>query len=72
MAAAMGSPHAAHNLAVLYNKGGNHAGCFAKDNGKARYWLNKALGNFGDQVAGQKLAEDLKKCLDKEEANNGN
>ena len=72
MAAAMGSPHAARNLAVLYYKGGNYAGGFAKDNGKARYWLNKALGNFGDHVGSQKKAEKFKAIIDKEEENNGN
>ena len=71
MTAEMGSPHAALHLALLYYKVDNHAGCFVKDNGKARYWLNKALGNFGDYAKSQKTAEKLKKLLDKDEENNG-
>eukprot|EP00563_Minutocellus_polymorphus_P015497 CAMPEP_0181055144 /NCGR_PEP_ID=MMETSP1070-20121207/19051_1 /TAXON_ID=265543 /ORGANISM="Minutocellus polymorphus, Strain NH13" /LENGTH=317 /DNA_ID=CAMNT_0023134453 /DNA_START=112 /DNA_END=1065 /DNA_ORIENTATION=+ len=72
MAAAMGAPNGAYYLARFYFEGRDDVGCFAKDNGKARYWLIKALGNFGDDAKGQKLAEDLKKLLDKEENNNEN
>ena len=71
VAAAMGSPHAAHNLAFFNFFGDRDTSGFAKDNVKARYWLNKALGNFGDHVRRQKKAEDLKTLLDIEEDNDG-
>ena len=73
MAAAMGSPHAAYHLAYSYFRGvraGN--GCFAKDNGKARYWLNKVLDFVEDEVTSTewKTAKELQKLLDEEEEEN--
>ena len=79
IAAGMGSPQAALYLARMYHTmismddDDDDDGCFTKDNDKARYWLNKALGNFGENVKGQQMAEDLQKLLDEEkEENNGN
>ena len=73
IAAGMGSPQAALYLARMYHKVDDDDGSFAKDDDKARHWLNKALGNFGENVKGQKMAEDLQKLLDEEkEENNGN
>ena len=68
----MGSPQAAYYLARFYFEGGDKAGSFAKDNDKARYWLNKALDNSEFDVEGRKMAEELQKRLDEEkEENNG-
>ena len=73
IAAGMGSPQAALYLARMYHKVDDDDGSFAKDDDKARHWLNKALGNFGENVKGQKMAEDLQKLLDEEkEETNGN
>ena len=72
MEAAMGSPYAALNLARMYHEVDDDVGCFAKDNGKARYWLNKVLDFGEDEVTSTewKTAKELQKLLDEEEEEN--
>ena len=72
LAVAMGEPRGALYLAQFYFEGDSYPGGFAKDNTKARQWLNKAFADFGDnEVTVRAAAEELKRLLDKED-NNGN